>query len=178
VWQGWSWRGVGPSGRLNNKEKTMANDAFPLDFESLVKGQVIGQERLEKIFGFQWREAPDQYSLKQMALCAEIRAHREDLNAHVRGSGRDILIMSDLEADKHTFEQALIGQRRVVSMGIRRAAIDRTEFSEQDTKISETRDRSATAMMIFGRKALKEAQREQLFLSGATGGAPAEEANQ
>jgi hypothetical protein len=147
----------------------MANDAFPLDFESLVKGQVIGQERLEKIFQLQWRNDPDRYNFRQMAICAEIRAHREDMNAHVRSSGRDILIMSDLEADKHTFEQALIGQRRVVSMGIRRAAIDRSEFSEQDLKISESRDRSATAMMIFGRKALKEAERELLFTTGTDG---------
>ena len=146
----------------------MANDAFPLDFDSLVKGQVIGQERIEKIFGIRWRDVPDQYSFKQMSLCAEIRAHREDLNAHVRGSGRDILVMSDLEADKHTFEQAMIAQRRVVSFGIRRAAIDTTEFSEQDKKISETRDRASTAMMIFGRKALKDAERDQLFLAAAS----------
>lgn len=156
----------------------MANDAFPLDFDSLVKGQVIGQERIEKIFGIRWLDAPDQYSFKQMALCAEIRAHREDLNAHVRGSGRAILIMSDLEADKHTFEQAVFAQRRVVSFGERRAAIDTTEFSEQDKKISEMRDRLSTAMMILGRKSLKSVERDQLFLLGATGGADPSEANQ
>lgn len=143
------------------------SDAFPLDFDSLVKGSIVHQETIERIYQVKFSDDPDRYSFGQMRLAQEIRNHREDLVAHVRNSGRDILIMTDVEACKHTFDQVIQSQRRVVTFTTRRAAIDQSEFSEQDRKIGEARDRASTAMMAMARKAIGDSRREQLFLDSA-----------
>ena len=148
----------------------MATDAFPLDFEALQKGDLITQEKIESIYLVKYRDDPKQYAFCQMRLAGEIRNHRHDLAAHVKGRDTSIEILTDEQAEDHTrklFEQA---RQRIVTTGVRRASIDRGGFDAAKRTASESQDRIIQASGMELAKIEEQARRNALF-----GAAPVKE---
>lgn len=140
------------------------NDAFPIDYEALKKGDVIPQEKIESVYQVKYRERPEDYGFKQMDLCECIRLNRKDLLAHVRCHGKGILIMSDQEAEAKTQSDIARAQRGIIRTTKRRASIDRTGFDETALKVAEYNDRQNTVCAMFIRRDLVARRRETAVL--------------
>lgn len=141
------------------------SDAFPLDFEAITKDSIITQETIERIYRVRWKDDPDGYRMSaQLKLIGEIRSHRRDLEAHVVCRGKAIRILTDREAEEDTQHRLKEFANRIQSYTIRRAAIDRAEFSASELAVAEHRDRFNQANMMMLRKSAIESNREELLL--------------
>lgn len=140
-----------------------SNDMFPLDFESLNKGDVITESQLEQIYQLERRKDPDRFRLKMLALREDIERARPDLLC--RCDGADVRIMTDQEAEEHTWERFAHAVRSMGRNAKRRAVIDRSAFDDTQTKIAESRDRAATMLALTTRKELAKAEREKRLLA-------------
>lgn len=146
----------------------MENNAFPIDFESLNKGDLIPQSKIESIYQVQYRSNPKDYAFCQMRLASEIRTRRTDLAAHVKSSDTSIEILSDEQAEVHSkrlFEQA---RQRITTTGIRRASIDRSGFDSSKRTAAESQDRVIQASMVELRRINEQARRDELLAPPAT----------
>lgn len=131
----------------------------PLDFDSLKKGDVITRQKLESIC-----LPVDERDLRiyMMKLGGQIESEREDLL--VRYKGFSIHIMHDPEADEVTHERVRRGAKSIIRNTQRRARIDQSKFDSEQMRISEHRDRFATALALTMRKRLIKEQREERLL--------------
>ena len=139
------------------------NNTFPIDFDALQKGDFVRQEKIESIYLVSFRDSPDAYRFSQMHLVGYIRARRQDLAAHIKCTGNDIEILSDLQADAHTYRQIIQAQTRLAAFNGRRASIDRSGFSLEERATAESRDRIGQAAMIGSRSAIEKAKRDELL---------------
>lgn len=143
----------------------MTTDAFPLDYEALQKGDVITQERIEAIYQVRYQNDPKQFQFRAMSLIESIESERPDLLARV--DGQTVRIMTDIEADEVTNDRIERHVRGIGRNAKRRAVINRDGFSDEQKKISDVRDRNATALMIMTRKQMRAARREKLLLAAS-----------
>lgn len=153
------------------------DDTFPLDFESLRKGDVIPQEKIEKIYLCKRSEKPDEYPWKVVGLCEQIRSRRPDLEAHVCGRDNGIAILTDAEAENKTQSDIERAQQKIITTTKRRASIDRTHFDEQARRIAEYNDRQNQMVMMMNRKSLNERRREIALLASHNQTEPDESAS-
>lgn len=140
------------------------NDAFPIDFDGIKKGDTIPQEKIESIYQCKFSERPQEYGFKVLALCEEIRNHRDDLRAHVRGQDYGIVILTDEEAEVRTQSDIEKSQRRIIRTTKNRASIDRSEFGEHNMRVAEYNDRQNTSCAMMIRKNMLERKREVAML--------------
>lgn len=148
----------------------MANDAFPLDFAALQKGDIIPQEKIEQIYQVKWRDDPKRYAFCKMNLADEIVAHWRDLFAHVRSHGEDLEVMNDLQAEVHTKRKFEQSRRRITKATQQRETIDRSGFDAANRAAAESQDRLQYASVIGLRKIEEAARRNELL--GITGSTP------
>jgi len=141
------------------------NNAFPIDFDSLQKGDFIRQEQIEKIYLQKWRDDPNAYRFAQMKLMGEIRAHRRDLDAHVKSTDNDIEILDDLRADAHTHKQIQQAQGKMATFVVRRGAINRSGFTAEEQARADSRDRISQAELAGLRSAREKAERDELMFA-------------
>ena len=107
---------------------------WPVDYESLKKGDSIPAERLEKIIGLN-RDNP-KYSLALMALKQTIQDALEDLGyvwtlAIVKN---DIRILTDAEASEYNHRSLLNGMAKMFRAQYRNMAVDQTLLTEDQAK--------------------------------------------
>jgi hypothetical protein len=138
------------------------SEIFPLDFEGLEKGDVVPCEKIERIYQISHLTDPLAYQLKTLALSKQISDERPDLLARVEGL--TVRVMTDLEAEEWTHAQATRAVASIARNARRRAVIDRSEFSEEEKRVAESRDRTITALALMTRKELARARRDELLL--------------
>lgn len=103
----------------------------------------------------------------------DIEQERPDLLARI--DGLSVRIMLDIEADDITNKRVEQAVRSIRRNAKRRSVINREGFSNDERRVSEVRDRNATALMIMTSKQLRASQREALMLSSAAATEPEEE---
>lgn len=140
------------------------SELHPLDFGSLNKGELVRHEQIERIYNVRRAASPDAYRLCQLRLVSDIEQHRSDLLA--RCLGDDVKVMTDAEADEHTWEQYERGVRKIGRAGRRRGAIDHAQLGNMERKTAEFRDGHVTMQALMNRKALAKANRELLLAAG------------
>ena len=141
----------------------MNTDAFPLDFGSLKKGDVISQEQIESIYNMRFTDDQNRYRFNVMQLGSLIERERPG-ELLVRAEGLTLRIMGDKEADAVTHKRIVQAVGSIGRNAVRRAAIDRSEFSGEERKTAESRDVFATAIAISTKKQLQKARRDKLLL--------------
>ena len=138
------------------------SEPFPMDFASLEKGDVISDAQIQRIYLINRMKEPDKYRLKMLTLRDEIERKRPDLLC--RSDGHNIRIMTDEEAEQHTWDRIGHAVRSMGRNAQRRAVIDRSEFSGSLTAVAESRDRAATMLALANRKELAKSEREKRLL--------------
>jgi hypothetical protein len=145
------------------------SDQFPLDFDSLNKGDVIEQARIEQIYNIKAEQDANEYRYKMMDLGDQIERECSDRGLLYRCDGLSIRIMTDEEAEARTWQRVRNGARSIARNTNRRASIDRSAFDEKQRAIAEHRDRVATAIMLENRKELRDAMRDERLLVAGKG---------
>lgn len=105
---------------------------FPLDFDVLQKGDVIGPDVLEEIT--QEKAGTDAYKLKVLGLRFQVEQHMEQrgCDVYVVGyHGDSVRILLDAEGDKHTTGVVVSSIRKMARFIQKQIRIDVSEFSEQ-----------------------------------------------
>jgi hypothetical protein len=141
------------------------SENHPLNFEKLTKGSEISREQIEKAYLVQLEKDPNGYRMSMLRLWQLIEDERPDLL--VRIDGDSLRIMNDLEADDVTARRGVRAVRSLAKNAKRRAVIDRSDFSHEQKRIAESRDRCMTAIALLSRKELNKARRDQLLSNGS-----------
>jgi hypothetical protein len=139
------------------------SDMYPLDFDTLKKGDVIAETQLEQIYQVNRRKEPDKFRLKMLTLREDIERARPDLLC--RCDGADVRVMTDQEAEEHTWERIGHAVRSMGKNTKRRAVINRSGFDDVQMKTAESRDRASTMLALSTRKVLARANREARLLA-------------
>lgn len=129
---------------------------WPIDFESLKKGDVITQEWLERYLLVRAESGVDRYRLKCLAFAQEIE-RRTRLHAVVRGS--DIRILTDAESSQACDEYQQRCVQGIRSAYTRLARVDETEFDPELRRKHESRLLLSSAYVI----SLEKAKRKRLL---------------
>lgn len=141
--------------------------AWPVDFDTLEKDQEIPREAIERAYEVKRKDNPDGYRLALLRLKNEIESHRPDLLIRIRGD--HLRVMTDREAEDHTWEQG----RKAVSMlgksSRRRAAIMRDGFNDSERRAGEARDSHLQGLALMARRLLIKADRDVRRLLGVKG---------
>jgi hypothetical protein len=143
----------------------MNSEPFPVDFDALRKGDVIDAIRIERIYNVRRATQPDRFRLSTLKLREDIERRRPDLLC--RSVGDDVQIMTDQEAEAHTWDRIGSAVRQMGRSTTRRAVIDRSGFSDSQKAVAESRDRAATMLALANRKELAKAERESRMLGEA-----------
>lgn len=127
---------------------------FPvLEWSSLSKGMTLDAVTCATAMGVsvsRWRE--DRILL--LKLQRAIRGHRPDLAAHVTSKGDTVVILDDVGAEKHTFDEGIRGLRLITTNTARRAAIDCTDFTLDQKRSAESRSMAMGRAVIEASRAL------------------------
>jgi hypothetical protein len=140
------------------------SELHPLDFDALRKDSVIDQAEIERIFNVRKKQAPDAFQLCQLRLSQDIERNRRDLLVRIQGDS--IRIMTDSEANEHTWKEYRRGVRKIAKQARRRSAIASAELPEAERRVAELRDQHITVQAIMNRRALAKAQRDMLIGAG------------
>lgn len=142
-------------------------DRTAIGFESLRKGQVIAPERIEKAYGVQ-RANHQAYQFATLNLCGAIESETGML---ARVDGETVRVMTDDEAEDHTFRGIINSTKRIArNERRRRENIDTTQLT--DVAKYETRQRVASALAQSQRRELqKQAAIERVLAASASKGA-------
>jgi len=151
----------------------MNEQLFPVDFSILNKGDVFTQIQIERIYNVRYSTNPNDYHFRAMSLMQDIEQERPDLL--VRIDGLSVRVMTDVEADDITDKRIAQAVRSIGRNAKRRSVINREHFSNDERRVSEVRDRNATALMLMTSKQLRASQREKLMLSSAAASEPEQE---
>jgi hypothetical protein len=136
------------------------SELHPIDFQALTKDSTIDQAQIERIYNVRKQQAPEAYRLCQLRLSHDIEHNRRDLLCRIQGDG--IRIMTDSEANEHTWDEYRRGVRKIAKQARRRTAIDAASLPEGERRVAELRDAHVTAQAIMNRKALAKAKRAML----------------
>lgn len=143
------------------------SERFPLDFDTLQKGDVVPAEIIQKAFPRvvgDVRSYTTEFRLLQMRLKEMIEDARPDL---VTACELDtIRILTDLEADSATVGRIRNAVRAIGRNHQRRARIDRSDFTPEQVRSAEHHDRMATMVHLAARKALTKADSERRLAAG------------
>lgn len=138
-----------------------------LDMGALKKGDVLTTDQLEGIFGLSSQLDVEAFKLKMMALGQDIERQRPGLLC--RGDHMTIRIMVDDEAEQVTWTRCVQAIGRIQRNTDRRATIDRSEFSDEEKRISDARDGCLSHVALAAQRQLQAAKREQLLMAAARG---------
>jgi hypothetical protein len=147
-----------------NSVVALNSQTAAIDFTALVKGQVVTQVEIESAYGIPYATQPEKYHLRQMSLAQEIMRRRSDL--YTRCSGQTVVIMIDSEADAYRWNEARRTVRKQGQLALNSARIDTSGFSEEQRKISESRDRYMQRVAFSSAKELSSEMRLQRLLKG------------
>lgn len=117
-----------PKGRMENQ--------YPLDFDTLAKGQILEIEYLEGVFGVKF-EAGSRWAFLVMGLQAQIH-EKTDLSCRIDHDA--IRILTDAEASEHNYRLVGchvrgIGRRTEKLLQVDRAQLDDDASTEHDRRI-------------------------------------------
>lgn len=140
------------------------SDLFPLDFEALKKGDVIPEERIEKIYNVSRRRDPERYRLSMLRLKGDIEQARGDLVC--RSKKYAIHVLLDQEAEGHTWDRFNHGAREMLRNTERRARVDRGGFNGAQVAVAESRDRTMTMLALANKKEIAKTEREKRLIAG------------
>lgn len=143
---------------MNERENNMGSEqvvtGYPvLDWATLQKGTVLDVVACSTAMGVsasRWRGD----RLLALKLCAAIRDHRPDLEAHVRCSGDTIQILDDAGAEEYTWRLVRGHVRGIASQGARRGAIDHRRLGDGQRRTAEARDGAIGRAAIAARREL------------------------
>ena len=114
----------------------------------------IEAETIERIYNVSASSAPKAYQLCLFQLRSEIERHTTLLCCQ---QGETLRIMTDAEAEQHSFKEGKRGVRKIARQVERRARIDYSVLTDGQRRTAETRDSVLTWIAIFGRRELKRA---------------------
>ncbi len=143
----------------------MELEIHPIDFDSLAKDSVLDQSRIESIYNVRKVHAPEAFRLCQLRLREDIERNRSDLLCRIQGDG--IRIMTDTEANEHTWTEYGRGVRKISRQARRRCSINHNALDDGERRVAELRDNHVTAQAIMNRRELARFQRDRL-LAGPT----------
>jgi hypothetical protein len=133
----------------------------PVDFGALKKGDVLTRKQIEEITGMRLADSEKNYNFAKLNLKQRIEKERPDL--YPRGEGHDIVIMTDAAAEAYNRSRTAQDVDSLVRNSARRTRIDRSGFSPEAKRGSESRDRSYQGIALMAQSALKKAEREALL---------------
>lgn len=136
-------------------------EIHPLDFDALVKDTTISMAQVERIYNVRCATSPEAFRLCLLRLKEDIERNRSDLLCRVHGN--DIRIMTDAEANDHTWDEYRRGVRKIAKQAKRRCAIDHGKLETADRRVAELRDAHITAQAIMNRRELAKFAREKLL---------------
>lgn len=139
------------------------SDRYPLDFDALHKGDCIPCDQIERIYQVNHRTDLTSFQFKALELSQNIHRERPDLLARV--DGYSVRIMTDAEAEEWTYAQTRKAVASIARNARRRAVINRDQFTDEQRRVAESRDRSVTALAIIASKNLAKQRREELLMS-------------
>ncbi len=131
-------------------------ERFPLDFDALEKGQTIHTQEIEAIYGIPKDDR--QFRFKLMALRTQIEHERSDLL--VRETRDALRIMTDREADEYLEGQTDKSVSRLKRTAARTLRVDRSDFTDAERRLSESRSRKATMIAMFAEKGRRESRKQ------------------
>lgn len=139
-----------------------------LEWGALHKGMTIEAASCATAMGVsatRWRD--DRHLM--LKLQRAIRGHRPDLAAHVTSKGDAIVILDDVGAEKHTYDEAQRGSRLILTNAARRTVIDCSVFTSDQKRAAEARTLAMGRAGIEASRALAGEKR----LSSGEAAAPA-----
>lgn len=129
----------------------MSTQPFPLDFESLEKGQIIETSTLVEVLGCE--PGDKAWSLALMGLVDQIYDHRRDLVARVDHDR--IIIETDAGACDYLDRRFHHHNRGMIRTALRRGRIGGDLTPEQQA-MRECRDRITSATVLAAQQALRK----------------------
>ena len=107
---------------------------WPVDYETLKKGDVITADRLEKLVGLK-RDNP-RYSLAIMSLKQRIQDDLEDIGSiwTLAIVKNDLRVLTDAEASEYNHRSLLNGMAKMFRSQYRNMAVDVTELTDDQEK--------------------------------------------
>ena len=132
----------------------MITAKYPLEFDTLNKGDVISTEQLRSIFGKEMLDAT--FAFAVLGLKDRIEAET-DIVCRMGAVG--IRLLTDLEADVYTVDQAYVGVKKLVKQAGRRSLIMRDEMTVDEKRAAESRDRMVIGIAAAAKRAMKKAHR-------------------
>lgn len=129
---------------------------YPLDFDSLQKGDTITVEQLEEIIGH--NRLTTRYNLGVLNLCERIRRELEDRGKHIttaviKGALR---LLTDEEAAEYTHRQFKVGLRKSARYHQQQLHVVTTNLSEVQRQQHERRIIINSAMLLAANSKRKE----------------------
>lgn len=128
---------------------------YPLDFELLEKGAVVLVETIEEVLSVSREDVDWQFRL--LELCKQCESETGYVCRTEKGS---IHVLTDLQADEYLAKETNRAVRKLRRDAKRTALIDRSEFSDGEKRISESRQRTATLTALAAHEAHRSGVKE------------------
>lgn len=116
-----------------------------MNYSEIKKGDTFSRAQMEELFSVKYLEDPKTYQLELMSFCARIE---RATGFHVGQSGDFVRVFTDLESCARTVRNAISGLRKITKSSVRRTRIDRSQFTQEQVRASDTRDQVVTGMHI------------------------------
>jgi len=130
----------------------------PIDFESIRKGDAIGQAQIEIISQVRYSEDPERYRIEQMQLKGQIEQHRPDLAVVMSRRCLRVLTDPELVGYRQTRQERDVRSlKRNVALGAR---VDRSQLGETEVRRADCLDMHIAVSAIEADRNLRESRKK------------------
>lgn len=145
----------------------------PINFNALEKGDHMQAQDLLRQLGSLDDEGilqhptsveSDAHNLNLLKFIQAIRTARPDLAAHAAARCHGVVILTDSEAERHTYEHAKKCAKGIASVASRRAySLNYALLNDEQRRVAEVHDRCLTSVALTAQKELRAADRRALL---------------